>query len=250
MITVNVTVSVPSGTIDRTETFRQRAAKWFQVRAAELVAEKLTERPNDPFQLTVDGRNAASVLEIGRAEKYVRLQFIQDIIELGLERLGRLEDVLKAQYASREYVAGNLRSATPLVSILYYPKTGPMQTIASASQIKNFAPGDRIYLVPDIGMQMYANTKNWHGRPTGKGGFMARASAAIRRSAGLLSKQSVIYVSAVRSLGVYHHMIHSGNGTVQRVRGKPFVPAIQGKNQRAPTGAWAIVIGYRNKAIP
>ena len=248
MIQINVITEIKNST-DKGALFIERASVRFRQRADELIRARIATRPKEPFQLTVDGRNAGGLSDIGRAIKFVRLDYIQDIIKVGLERLGRLEDIAERSYRSYKYVPRWMQERERPITVLYRKaKEGSFRPINSTADIESFGPGDQIFLVPSFAFQMYTNTKVWHGKPTGAGGYMARSSSAIRRSAGLLKRQSVIHVSAVRSLGVYKYMIASGQ-RVYTKSGREIIPNIKGKGQREPTGAWAIVISYRKGAL-
>jgi len=249
VIQVNVYTQIKNSS-DKSALFIERASERFRVRAEELVRARVASRPGEPYQITVDSRNVADIGQVASATKYVRLDFIQDIIKIGLERLGSLEQILKSSHQRSKYVPSWMDDRPAQVTVLYVKKDeSRFRTIGSTSDIEYFEPGDKIFLVPDFASQMYSNTRVWHGVPTGAGGFMAKASAAIRRSAGLLKRQSVIHVSAVRSIGVYKKMIESGERVYRTGGRKPIMPSIKGKNQATPTGAWAIMIAYRKGAL-
>jgi hypothetical protein len=122
------------------------------------------------------------------------------------------------------------------VRVFYGSKEG-MREVSSSADIKNFQPGEYIYLVPDATTQVYANASKY-----GASHFMANASASIRRKAKITKSTSSLRVSAVRSRAVWERL-----QVINRPRsGTPIKATIQGQNQRGPTYAWAIAIRYRS----
>jgi hypothetical protein len=212
--------------------------------ANQLLDEHLRKYGDTPYSITVDGRNAPNRSAISTAKKRVTIHFIQEAVRVGLMEMTRMMRKNISNFASPRGWIQKDQIATQEIKIFYYSReTNTSSPISNSSEITNFRPGDKIYMVPMFGTQQYSNVKNpdpdkrlsqtWGGAK----GWMGKTAANIRGVLKIGKKNSPIRVIAGRSRRALDYI-----PLVKRPGGK----YIQRTAEDARRGAWVIIIEYAN----
>lgn len=210
----------------------------------ELLDERLREG-DTTYSVTVDGRNVSSRSFINYAKKRVTIHFLQDVINVGLAELSSIMSRNITDFASpKDWIQRDKIATLGMIKVVYFSlKEKRSRLISNTSEIENFRPGDKIYLLPVFGTQQYSNVKNPDPKKLGSEGWggskgwMGKTAANIRGKLKIGKRNSPIRVIAGRSRAAldYIPLTKRPNGTY-----------IERTQEDVKRGAWVIIIEYSN----
>lgn len=161
------------------------------------------------WSASVDGKRVESTSEFNLAKRKISIVFTQTAIDLAV---GFMQQVMRdtMQRAGAQASEGGEWINLPLQERrvrMFLIRKGERESreIFGGGEVKDFKPGDAIFLLPAVASQVYLNASKY-----GATGFMRKTAAAIRRRLRVSKKGSTISVRAERSRAAFYTLLRKG----------------------------------------